>query len=210
MKEVFIIGGGDLAKKTIRLLQKLELYKIIGYTDVVDKGTIFGVSYLGADSYIENIDTSISNIGAILAVSYEFSQERIAIINKLKKYNIHTPTICSEKSYVDEYASIGDGCLIFDGAYIDFDAEIGDFSIININTVICHGVKLSGNNNISPGSILSGGVEVGDNVFIGSNSTINPYIKIVSDCIIGAGTVVIRDCDRKGTYVGNPSTIIEN
>ena len=93
---------------------------------------------------------------------------------------------------------------------IDFDAEVGDFSIININSVICHGVKLSGNNSISPGNILSGGVELGKNVFVGSNSTINPYVKIASNCIIGAGSVVVRDCNIKGTYVGNPSVIITN
>ena len=210
MKEVFIIGGGDLAKKVIRLLQKIGSHKIIGYIDVEDKGEIFGISYLGTDDFIESVNAEYSDIEAILAISHEFLQERIMIINKLVKSNIGTPTICSKKTYIDKYAHIGDGCVIFDGAYIDFDAEVGDFSIININSVICHGVKLSGNNNISPGNILSGGVELGKNVFVGSNSTINPYVKIASNCIIGAGSVVVRDCNLKGTYVGNPSIIITN
>ena len=40
MKEVFIVGGGDLAKKVIRLLQKIGSYKIIGYIDVEDNNSL--------------------------------------------------------------------------------------------------------------------------------------------------------------------------
>ena len=46
-----------------------------------------------------------------------------------------------------------------------------------------------------------------DNVLIGSNATILP-VKISKGCVIGAGSVVIKDCNIKGVYAGNPAKLI--
>ena len=46
--------------------------------------------------------------------------------------------------------------------------------------------------------------EIGNNVLIGSNSTILP-VKICDNVVIGAGSVVVKDINVSGTYVGNPA-----
>ena len=48
---------------------------------------------------------------------------------------------------------------------------------------------------------------IGNNVIIGSNATILP-VNICSDAVIGAGSVVTKDIDVKGTYVGNPARLL--
>ena len=46
--------------------------------------------------------------------------------------------------------------------------------------------------------------EIGNNVVIGSNVTILP-VRICDNVVIGAGSVVTRDIQESGHYIGNPA-----
>ena len=53
MKEqIVVIGGGDHARVVISILKKLDRYEIIGYTDLKNKGNLFGVPYIGEDEQL--------------------------------------------------------------------------------------------------------------------------------------------------------------
>ena len=60
-----------------------------------------------------------------------------------------------------------------------------------------------------PGSIISGDVIIGDRVYLGTNSTIIEKISVCSDVVIGANSVVVKDINENGTYVGVPSKKIK-
>jgi len=49
---------------------------------------------------------------------------------------------------------------------------------------------------------------IGNNVLIGSNSTILP-VQICDDVVIGAGSVVTKNINEPGSYIGNPAKKIE-
>ena len=55
MEKIIIIGGGDYAKKIIRLIGRIGDFEIIGYTDLEDRGTIYDVCHLGTDENIPGI-----------------------------------------------------------------------------------------------------------------------------------------------------------
>ncbi len=48
-------------------------------------------------------------------------------------------------------------------------------------------------------------VKIGNNVFIGMNALIARGVTVGDNVIIGAGSVVTRDCESDGVYVGNPA-----
>ena len=207
MKKIIVIGGGDFAKKVIRLLQKIKKYNIIGYTDKQNRGSIFNVKYLGSDVLLGKLNKQIKNVNAVLAIVGNTKDLllRKKLIKKIEKIGIKTPSIISPSATIEKYSSIKDGCVVFDGSLIDFSVSVGNFSVINLNATICHDCKISDNLILSPDGIILGNCRVGKNVFIGTNATINPYIKINDESIIGSGAVVTKNCLSKGIYVGNPA-----
>jgi acetyltransferase-like isoleucine patch superfamily enzyme len=50
--------------------------------------------------------------------------------------------------------------------------------------------------------------KIGNKVYIGSNSTILP-VSICDDVVIGAGSVVTKNINKPGTYVGNPAKFLK-
>ena len=49
---------------------------------------------------------------------------------------------------------------------------------------------------------------IGDNVLIGSIVTLLP-VRICDNVVIGAGSVVTKDINKPGIYVGNPATLLK-
>ncbi len=204
IEEVILIGGGDYTKKVIRLLTKLNV-KIIGYTDIMDKGSLFGVNYIGAD---EKVIYKYHDLKVVLCIAGNKKHHtRNKLIGLYKQNKAKFPTYFSSNAIIDETVSFGEGVVVFDGAYIDYGVKIGSYSVINLNTTIGHDTYIGSNCVISPEVITGGGSLIGDNCFIGMNSTINPYLKISNNCIIGAGSVVTKDCVEPGIYMGNPAKL---
>ncbi|PSW57452.1 acyltransferase [Photobacterium leiognathi] len=50
-----------------------------------------------------------------------------------------------------------------------------------------------------------GRIEVGNNVFIGVNSIILPGVSICDNVVIGAGTIINKNINSDGVYVGSPA-----
>ena len=180
MDKIVVIGGGDYSKKVIRLVQRERLFKIIGYTDLNDKGDLFGVNYLGNDDIIEELKKKNHSFKVILGIAGNLAQvkRRGLILKYLSEINVMVATVISSMSYIDNTAIIGNGVVIFDNAYIDFEVELGNNSVVNINSTICHNAIIKENVIISPSSTIAGGAKIGCNSFLGINVTVNPYIEI--------------------------------
>jgi len=207
MDEIIIIGGGGHSKVVISILKKIGRYKIIGYTDIKDKGPILGVKYIGNDEDATQFNVFTAAIGIGILDNFKI---RYGVINNYIKAGFNFPSIISPYAIINEEVFIGEGTVVMDGVIINSGTRIGNFSIINTGSSIDHDCKIGDFVHIAPGVTLSGGVQVGDNSLIGIGSTIIQYKTIAENCIIGAGTVVIRDCLESGKYVGMPMRRIDN
>ncbi|BDZ82316.1 hypothetical protein Lac2_04500 [Claveliimonas bilis] len=49
-----------------------------------------------------------------------------------------------------------------------------------------------------------GYIEIMNNVYIGYNATIMPNVRISENVIVGAGTLISKDLESNGVYVGVP------
>jgi acetyltransferase-like isoleucine patch superfamily enzyme len=122
-------------------------------------------------------------------------------------------------------ATIGNNCFIGPFVEIQKNTIIGDFTKIQSHTFVCelveigkhcfigHGVMFI-NDKFSTGKNAGGDqtkwekTYISDNVYIGSNATILP-VNICSNVVIGAGSVVTKNIDKPGFYVGNPAKFLK-
>ena len=87
--------------------------------------------------------------------------------------------------------SIGTGC------------QIG--SLNNIG----HNCYVGAHNVFAAGVILNGGVSTGMNCWFGSGSVVKHYVSIYDNVVLGHGTVVTKDINESGIYVGNPARFLK-
>ena len=116
--------------------------------------------------------------------------------------------------------SLGDD--VFVGPYCELQREVtvGPRTRIQSHSFICELVTIGSDCFIGHGvmfinDLLRGGpaggdssrwqpTTIGDRVSIGSNATVLP-VTIAPSTVIGAGSVVTKDIDESGVYVGNPA-----
>lgn len=116
-----------------------------------------------------------------------------------------TESLVSGIAKVGDRHDIGDGTIICDGSIVTCDVEIGRFVTINLNCTIGHDSIIGDFSSMMPGVHISGNCVLGENVYIGTNSCIREKITIAPNTIIGMGSVVTKNIDEAGTYVGNPA-----
>lgn len=88
-------------------------------------------------------------------------------------------------SFICELVSIGSNCFISHG-------------VMFINDMFSNGGPAKGNKDLWKKTTI------GNNVSIGTSSTVLP-VNICDNVVIGAGSVVTKDIEEPGTYVGNPA-----
>ena len=120
--------------------------------------------------------------------------------------------------------SLGKGCFVGPFVEIQKGVVIGDNTKIQSHSFICELVTIGSDCFIGHGVMFIndlfqiGGpsrgrkdlwksTNIGDNVSIGSNATILP-VNICGNVVIGAGSVVTKDIDLPGVYVGNPARLL--
>jgi serine acetyltransferase len=104
-----------------------------------------------------------------------------------KDVNIGDRTKIQSHSFICEMVAIGNDCFIGHG-------------VIFINDMFSEGGPAKGNKS------LWRKTKIGNNVSIGSNATILP-VEICDNAVIGAASVVTKNIDVPGVYMGNPAKL---
>lgn len=212
MNEIVIIGGGGHAKSIISILKRNKNLSILGYVDIINKGSILDCNYLGDDRVLEKIRNKHKKCSAVIGIgilNLSDINKRIIIQKKLESLEFDLTVIISPSAVINENVKLGKATIVFDHVVIEPDTEIGENVIINTKSIISHDCQIGDYVHVAPGVTICGGVVVGNKSFIGAGVTIVPNINIGENCIIGAGAVVTQDCLKPGKYVGVPARSIE-
>lgn len=103
---------------------------------------------------------------------------------------------------------IGSDCFINVGCI--FDPGSGSIDIED-GVALAQRVILAGNTHvIGPESkraaqSVSGDIRIGRGSWLGAGVIVLPGVTIASGCVVGAGSVVTRDTEPNGVYVGSPA-----
>ncbi len=115
----------------------------------------------------------------------------------------------STKAHIWPDLSMGENCMIYEGAIVQPFAKIGDNVIIRSGSHISHHCKIGDHCFIAARAALAGAVTIGGYSFIGVNATIRDDINIAKGNFIGAGSVVVKNTEEDSLYMGVPAKRIK-
>lgn len=153
--------------------------------------------------------------------------------DKLKYCGVNVRIFPMAKIAVPQVVELGDNCKIRDFAFIfaGKGVKIGEYTDFQPHCVIWGGGETIIGNRVSTGpgtvflsqtyshapglkmvdgmpenqsAIIGGRLVIEDDVYIGARCVIMP-VTIGEGAVIGAGSMVTKDCDPWGIYVGNPA-----
>lgn len=209
-KSLYLIGAGDFGREMESWLELLpgfsNEWKIEGYLDknphALD-GYPSDFSIVGdplefpyrPDDYV------------IMCLSGSVSKEMIT--EKLRD-RVNFFTYIAPNSIISKFSKIGMGSIIAPNCIISTNVLLGDFVTLNSGTQIGHDVVIDSYSSLMANVDLGGHVKIGKGVFIGTNATVIPGRSVTDKVTIGAGSIVLRNIKRPGTYFGNPAKFISD
>ena len=95
--------------------------------------------------------------------------------------------------------------------YLDLgnDIIIGDNVSIAFNCTFINSSHEIGDKKQRAGAGLAKKIIIEDGCWIGANTTILPGVRIAKGCIIGANSLITKDTEKNGLYVGAPAIRIK-
>lgn len=188
MEDIVIVGFGGHAKSIADCIERMGVYRIVGYTDFAEHPTKY--KYLGTDDKLQSIfDSGVRN--AVVGIGYLGKGElRCKLYNNLKKIGFELPIIVDPSSIVSETATVGEGTFIGKNAVINAEVSVGKMAIINTMALVEHECVIRDYAHIAVAAVLCGQVKVGEASFIGANATVIQCMEIADHKIVPAGATV--------------------
>ena len=192
----------------------------------VGKKVKIGFSFIKAKQITLGDNVKIGHLNLILNTSIILNNDAyIGYLNVLKgpfSLELDIKAAIGNKNYItrsnlgitygESDLILGELTKITTGHHIDLTQSIsfGKFSILaGIRSQMwTHGYyhANTGKDRIR----IDGQIQIGDNVYIGSGCIFNPGVKVANAIHIGGGSVVSKDLEKPGMYVGQGLRYIDN
>ena len=130
---------------------------------------------------------------------------RDQIINKLDADNLTRASIVDKSCYVDPSAQIAGGTLIGPFGLIAYQAVLGKVSCVGPYSMITHRAQVGNNCIIHSGTMIAGSTIIGNNCHFNFRSSVIDKLSICDNVTLGAGSMVTKNIDVPGRYVGTPA-----
>ena len=85
---------------------------------------------------------------------------------------------------------------------------IGDDCWLAVNVTLLTSSHQIGESARRAGDITSAPITIGDGCWLGAGVTVLPGVTIGPGCVIGAASVVTKDLEANGLYVGSPTRLV--
>lgn len=208
MKNVLIIGAGDLGKEIVWLIEDINkqhpTYLILGFLDD-DKSKagseFYGYKVLGGTEQLSELSKKMP-LSAVVAIQDGNVRKRIVEANSSfdSWENIIHPTACIASSCV-----IGKGNIVFPQVTISVDTRLGDFGLYYIHASIGNDTYLGNYVSVMQDAIIREHDQINDLCCIDVGTKIPPHTKygfLKKVVLIGAGgfgretAIIIEDINR--------------
>lgn len=201
MKKLAIIGASGHGKVIADLAEVLG-YSVFFYDDAWPSLTANSRWSVIGDTQVF-LQNRQYYIGAVIGIGNNAIRQKIT--HTLEKQGVRLLSLIHPSAVVSQYASIGDGTVVFAGVAVNADAVVGCGVILNTNCSIDHDCVLGDFAHVSPGANLAGGVTVEKLAWVGIGACVHQQTTIGGAAMVGAGAVVLKDVPAGATVVGNPA-----
>lgn len=204
MKQEVIIIGASGHGKVVADIINLSGDKVIGFLDDNSqlRGRFMDFPVLGKADQFQDY----KGYKFVVAIGNASIREKIA--NKMQRVKwytaIHPSAVISNLG-----VTIGEGTVVMANAVVNAGTSVGKHCIINSSAVVEHDNQIEDFAHVSVGAKLAGTVYIGRRTWIGIGASVSNNLSICADCMVGAGSVVVKDIEKAGTYVGVPAKRID-
>lgn len=213
MKKLYIIGAGGFGREVAWLVERINeenpTWSFQGFIDDdKEKWNTYENDYkvCGSCDYLMQIAEK-EECYAVCAIGS--AKNRKCVIGKMNGSKIKYATLVDPSVISSKHVEIGEGSIICAGTILTVDIKIGNHVIVNLDCTIGHDAIIEDYVTIYPSVNVSGMTQVNECVELGTGTQIIQGRKIGAKCIIGAGSVVVKDIGKSGTYVGIPAKRIK-
>lgn len=199
MKNIVIIGAGDLGKEIVWLIEDINkakpTYVILGFLDDDEEKTgkqFFGYSVLGTTAYLEELNKKIP-LSAVIAIQDGTVRKKIVESH---------PLFCSWESIIHPSAviasssKVGKGSVFFPQVTVSVDNSLGNFGLYYIHATICNDCRIGEYVSVMSNATVSEHVILGDTCFLAAGSCIYPHAAIA----VGTSVAPAETVGRKSDY----------
>jgi sugar O-acyltransferase (sialic acid O-acetyltransferase NeuD family) len=210
MKKICIVGTGGFAKETFcNLIDVFSMKQksIENNVCFMEKDDYYSVNSLLGIPIIKQSEFDPILYEVVVAIGD--TKLRKKVVDNLPNSTIYT-SIVHPSVIISEWVNIGKGAIICANVILTCDIKIGEHSQLNLSTTVGHDCTIGDFFTTAPAVNISGNCNIGNLVYIGTNTSIREQIIISNEVIIGMGSVVVKNINKSGIFVGNPAKELKN
>lgn len=203
MKELVILGAGDLGKEVIWLVEDINRvrpqYVILGILDDnTDKcGTqVHGYQVLGTTKMLTGLSNS-HDVHAVIAMEDGSIRKRIA--EELYTFD-KWETLIHPSAVISDMSTIGKGSIVFANVTVSVDTSIGNHVLCYLSSTIGNDCEIGDYVSILSKASISEHVRVGKESYLSASSIVFPHKEIGDAVKVGVGAVVSKNA-KDGTVI---------
>ena len=206
MNDLVIIGAGDTGRELVDLVQRINYvnchWNMIGFVDdnaALQGKIIEGYPVLGNIEWLNNANKEVF---AICSISN--GQIKKKMVEKIVNDNVKWATLVDPNVQFFKESSCGEGSILYSGTVLAIHATIGRHVYLSLNCTVGHDSVIGDYCCAFPGVNISGKVDADECVDFGTGTKVIQGKHICKNVTFGAGSVVVKDIEEPGTYVGVP------
>ena len=180
MKNIVIIGAGDLGKELVWLIEDINkvkpTYLILGFLDDdLSKNTysFCGYRVLGGTDKLEELNAR-TPFSAVLAIRDGCVRKKIVEVHP--DYD-SWETIIHPSAVIASTSKIGKGSIFFPQVTVSVDSYLGSFGLFYTHSTICNDCWIGNYVSIMANTSVSEHVEVAAETLLPANSCVDPHTK---------------------------------
>ena len=204
MNKIAIVGAGELGKQVLEIVNTEGKYITVGFfDDSLSSNKAHGLTILGStDTILEQFSLNKFD-GLIFAIGYKHLDKKQAFLEQFSSIPFYSTIHPS--AVIEPTAIIDKGVIVYANCYVGHRCKLKNGSIVNVGCNIPHDNIIKSCSFLSVGVQMGGGTTIGSCTFIGVGATISDGLQLTNNVTIGAGSVVIKDINESGTYIGVPA-----
>ncbi len=131
--------------------------------------------------------------------------DREKIVKRLPRETKYWTFIHPSAQIFNPTGVIGEGSIIMANSVLTYQNRLGRHVHFNVQTFLAHNSVVGDFSTTAPGVMIMGDCRIGNRVYLGVMASVKQKVSICDDVTIGMGTVVLKDINEPGTYIGCPA-----
>jgi sugar O-acyltransferase (sialic acid O-acetyltransferase NeuD family) len=205
--KLIIIGTGETALLAYEYFSKDSNMQVTAFAvhsayKKIDK--LCGLPVIELETIAESHPPTDTIVFVALS-STHLNRDRKKLYLNLKRQGYSFASYISSQAFVWDNVEIGDNCFILENNVLQPFTRIGNNVTLWSGNHIGHRTVVKDHAFISSHCVISGFCEIGEFSFLGVNASVGDNLTIAADNFIGMGSVVNKNTEANGLYVGNPA-----